>query len=775
MTPDNEPAARPPACRARHWRRVLSAPLPVAVVCLMASAFAVHPVGAETVPDKAGGGNLSAASAIEVTGFGFGHGHGMGQWGAYGYATLYGWGYQQILAHYYEGAKLGHLAVPEPYITVHLTDFDGHDAVASALGGGGLVATWAGGASVSAAAVEVTRSGGRQVISSGPGCEGPWRVVATTSSAVTVAGASGGGGGAAGLSSSNLEACLPGTGPRVYQGYLAANPSGQTDNIVPLEDYVDGVVAAESPPAWADTGGEAALEALAVAARSVAIALVASEGSICDTTQCQVYKGLPDQYGVTADTAVSATAGQVLYCDAGSTCGPAGSVAVAEYSASTGGYTAGGAFPAVPDLGDAVAANPVHTWSVDIPVSQLEATFPKVGALQQLVVTERNGLGRMGGRVEELEVIGSNGSVGLTGNEFAADLDLNSDWFAVKGLQAAPATTTTSTSPAGTASSSGPPGSASTSSSTGTSGSPSTTGAGTSTSGGGAQAAAGAGTPAGSGTSAGAGPAAPPSEEQHDDLSNGYWVANSDGDVAAFGEATAYGTAAGTTLQGIVTGMATMPDDRGYWLVGSNGGVLAFGDASWYGSASKLQLARRVVGMAATPNGRGYWLVASDGGIFAYGNARFYGSTARSHLKQPIVGIAATPDGHGYWLVGSDGAVFSFGDAHFYGSAGNIRSKQRVVGIVPSSNGRGYFLVGKDGGIFAYGDARFLGSLPGKRVAVTVASVTSTNNGRGYYAVTTSGRVFAFGVATPARDLEGAGLSLAGAVAIVGYRSPTQP
>lgn len=688
---------------------------------------------------------------VEVNGFGFGHGHGMGQWGAYGYATVYGWDYQQILAHYYGGTRIGRLTAPEPDITVDLTGFDGHDAVASALGGGRLVATWHGASSVSAAALEVTRSGGEQVISTGPGCAGPWQAVATTASAVTIASA--GANGLSSLSSSELQACLPAVGPRLYQGYLAANPTGETDNIVPLEDYVDGVVASESPPIWASTGGEAALEAQAIAARSVAVALVSLSGSICDTTQCQVYRGIADQYGPTADAAVSATAGEVLYCVAGSSCGPAGTVAVAEYSASTGGYTAGGAFPAVPDLGDSVAANPVHTWSVKIPLNKLEVMFPSVGAVQQLVVTERNGLGQIGGRVEDLEVVGQDGSVALTGNQFAADLDLYSDWFAVEGVQPASVTTTTS------------PSSPSSTSSTSSTGPSSTTIPVT-----------GTGTPTnhGSSTSPGSAASPAPAAAPRSELSNGYWVANSDGDVAAFGEATSYGNAAGTTLQGIVSGMATMPDEKGYWLVGSNGGVLAFGDASWYGSASKLRLAKRVIGMAATPDGHGYWLVASDGGIFAYGNARFYGSTGKFHLGQPIVGIAATPDGHGYWLVGGDGGVFAFGDARFYGSAGNIHLKQKIVGIVPSPNDRGYFLVGRDGGVFAYGDARFLGSLPGKRITTTVAAVTSTNNGRGYYVVATNGRVFAFGAATPARQLEGAGLSLGGAVAIVGYRSPGQ-
>ena len=128
-----------------------------------------------------------SSSTIELTGFGFGHGHGMGQWGAYGYATVYGWDYQQILADYYGGTRLGTLPAPEPDVTVHLTGLDGHSAIASALSGGQLVATWAGGPRLSASAFEVTRSGGDEVISAGSGCAGPWRVLATASSPVTIA------------------------------------------------------------------------------------------------------------------------------------------------------------------------------------------------------------------------------------------------------------------------------------------------------------------------------------------------------------------------------------------------------------------------------------------------------------------------------------------------------------------------------------------------------------------------------------------------------------
>jgi SpoIID/LytB domain protein len=650
---------------------------------------------------------------------------------------MYGWSYQQILAHYYGGTTIGTLPSPEPDITVHILELDGHNTIASSADGGQVVAAWAGATPVAAPAFEVTSSGGTQSVFSGQSCAGPWQPVATTSALVTIASAEPGTSPAqaAGIASSELQACLPGLGQRVYQGDLVAQTNGQTDNVLPLEDYIDGVVPAESPPTWASAGGEAALEAQAVSARSYALALVASSGVICDTTACQVYTGLPDQYGLTADSAVSATAGQVLYCNPGSKCGPAGSIALAEYSASTGGYTAGGAFPAVEDLGDSVPSNPVHSWTVGVPVSAFESTLSSIGTLEQVDVTERNGLGRFGGRVEEVEVVGDEGSVSVSGDQFAADFGLRSDWFEIGGTSSTVPTTSTTTTVPSTTTTSPPPPSATTT------------------------------------TSPGPSEVAPPGPPLGPD--NGYWVVGSKGDVAAFGAAKSYGTAAGTSLEGIVRGMVATPDYKGYWMVGSNGGVLAFGDASWYGSASKLHLAKRVVGMAATPDGGGYWLVASDGGIFAFGDAGFYGSTGRLHLNKPIVGIAATPDGHGYWLVASDGGVFAFGDARFYGSVGERRLNDPVTGIVPSTDGRGYFIVAKDGGVFAFGDARFLGSLPSEGINARVVAVAPTYDNGGYYVLTTSGRVYTFGDATPAAQLEGAGPeSLPGkAVDIVCHRS----
>ncbi|MGC8626426.1 MAG: SpoIID/LytB domain-containing protein [Acidimicrobiales bacterium] len=649
---------------------------------------------------KAGAQGLGPAG-FELSGYGFGHGRGMGQWGAYGYASVYGWSYQEILAHYYGGARLGELASPEPAVAVHLAELDGHNTIAQAVAGSSLVATWDGAPPERAVAFEVDRAGGDEVVLSGPGCAGPWKQLAVATGPVTIADAMAAASSQAPEVGSLLQACIPGIGARTYQGSLVSEQDGQTYNVVPLEDYVDGVVAAEAPVSWASTGGEAALEAQAVAARSYVMAILAGGGSpgspeaICDTGSCQAYKGWPDQYGQTADSAVAATAGEVLYCVAGSACGPAGSIALAEYSASTGGYTAGGDFPPVPDLGDSVATNPFHTWDVAVTSARLKSLFPSVGAVEGLQVRQRNGLGALGGRVEELTVAGTQGSVSLSGSEFAAALGLPSNWFEANALQIAPPTSTPSV--------------------------PATTVPGPS---------AGPGAPTSSPS-----PGAP--------ADNGYWVVDAQGDVRAFGKAEFFGNAAGTVLAGQVTAMAATPDGGGYWLAGSGGGVLAFGDASWYGSASKLHLRQPVVSMAATPDGQGYWLVSKDGTVLAYGDARFYGPFGRLHLKSPVVSITATPDGGGYWLTASNGAVLAYGDARTYAPTGPVQLSQAVIGLVPSNDGRGYLLVTKNGGVLSFGDAVCVGSLPNEQVAAAVAAYGAV----GYYMLSRSGVVYAFGQA----------------------------
>ena len=92
-----------------------------------------------------------------------------------------------------------------------------------------------------------------------------------------------------------IPVVLPSGSVRSYRGSVALvkrGSSGRTVNRVLLEDYVKGVVPAEMPTSWPAE----AVRAQAVAARSYAVRLrdfTSYAGyDICDTTACQVYRGL---------------------------------------------------------------------------------------------------------------------------------------------------------------------------------------------------------------------------------------------------------------------------------------------------------------------------------------------------------------------------------------------------------------------------------------------------------------------------------------------------
>jgi hypothetical protein len=231
-------------------------------------------------------------------------------------------------------------------------------------------------------------------------------------------------------------------------------------------------------------------------------------------------------------------------------------------------------------------------------------------------------------------------------------------------------------------------------------------------------------------------------------LSNGtgYWEAESDGTVAAFGSAPSLGSLSGP-LNSPIVGITATPDGGGYWLVASDGGIFSFGDASFHGSTGSLHLNKPIVGMASTPNGGGYWLVASDGGIFSFGDAAFYGSMGGTPLNAPIVGIAADPTSGGYWEVASDGGIFSY-NAPFFGSTGSIRLNQPIVGMEASPSGQGYRFVASDGGIFTFGNAPFDGSTGGMKLVAPVVGMAPDNATNGYWMAAADGGIFTYGGAS---------------------------
>jgi SpoIID/LytB domain protein len=361
-------------------------------------------------------------SDVVITGHGFGHGRGMGQWGAYGYATSYSWNYQQILSHYYGGTILA--TDPASTMTVDLSALDGSGSVvvtaAKPFNAGG-VAIPAGGA------VRLSLVNGHYELGISAGCGKPRQ--STKTSGVT------------GVITPPTSIVNPddllticydgGGGTRGYRGSLSlVLGSGITRvvNTVPTELYLQGVVPRESPASWGDAAGGKGLEALkaqAVAARTYASRSARySWAKICDNQNCQVYGGAVLNGLIIEDSrtnaATSATAGKVLK-------NSSSQLVSAEFSSSSGGWTAGGTFPAVEDLGD--AASPYHNWSVTIPASTVGDAFG-VGSLRS-ISTSRNGLGADGGRVLSAVVTGSAGSVTVTGDQFRSALGLRSDWFTV--------------------------------------------------------------------------------------------------------------------------------------------------------------------------------------------------------------------------------------------------------------------------------------------------------------------------------------------------------
>ncbi len=367
--------------------------------------------------------DLAAGSEYTLVGHGFGHGRGMGQWGAFGYART-GWTAERILSHFYGGTTAGKVGDSE--IPVTLT---GKSSVVVHADAGAVV-----GSERVAPGQAVALSGGTATITSGCGGAVVKTVPATEVSPITP----GSGRPAAEL----LKFCGAGD---AYRGSLTL-VGGAVVNKVSIEDYVAGGTAVESYPAWADQGGFEALKAQAVAIRSYILAAIEQRRPITDTQSTLVYEGVKGE-DPRASRAAAATAGQVRVRD--------GKPVLAEFSASSGGWSAGGEFPAVEDTGD--VASPYHDWQVTGSASLFGGKLG-VGELTDLSVVTANGLGPDHGRAIKVRAVGTGGTVELSGAEVRTLLGLRSDFFAVRGQATPPAIEKPQTSP-GAPASPGAPGS----------------------------------------------------------------------------------------------------------------------------------------------------------------------------------------------------------------------------------------------------------------------------------------------------------------------------
>jgi stage II sporulation protein D len=344
-----------------------------------------------------------------VKGHGYGHGVGMGQWGAQGYA-LQGYAYEQILSAYYPGTTLGETAATS--IRVLLASGKKKLVISakkpiSVEDGDGLEHTLPAGKTTLTPALTLAVDGGTAVALTPPLTFSP----------------------AAGTSL---------TLGRRYRGQIVvdvADKKLRAIDVVPLQQYLYGVVPAEMPSAWLP----AALDAQAVAARSYALASrkVAAPFDVYADGRSQAYLGVSAET-VAGRQAVDETAGQVLLYDGG--------VASTLFSSSTGGWTQSAAdafgspgrpyLVSVRDPYDKIS--PYHDWG---PVAVTGKTLgPALGVSGRAVDAT---VGRNSSRrVKTLKVTslrgGSQHTTSLAGAATATALGLRSSWFSVGVLSLQP-------------------------------------------------------------------------------------------------------------------------------------------------------------------------------------------------------------------------------------------------------------------------------------------------------------------------------------------------
>lgn len=403
-------------------RRVKPAALGLILSVIASVLVAAGPAhAADTYPRPADG-------TFQLQGHGYGHGKGMSQWGAQG-AAIAGRTYSQILAHYYPGTTLatGGPSSLRVWISVDTGDVWVRPSAGLSVTAGSttaLLPTTYNGAAYSSWRVALV-SGQHRVDGY---ASGAWRTFRTFSGAVRLTN-----------SAKVIRLILPGQDgqnyEREYRGSLLAHTSGGTRytlNDVTMQSYLRSVVPLESFPSWLP----AALQAQSVAARTYAAHEVGADSSVydvCDTTSCQVYKGVATTVGgvrtvheaTSTNDAVGVTSGKIL------TYG--GVPAFTQFSASNGGYSAAGGkayLPAKADPYDAAAgSNPNHTWATSLKASTIESKYPQVGSVHGLRVLTRDGNGEWGGRVKAMEIYGSKGSIAVTGESFRFAFGLKSEWF----------------------------------------------------------------------------------------------------------------------------------------------------------------------------------------------------------------------------------------------------------------------------------------------------------------------------------------------------------
>ncbi|HZA57666.1 MAG TPA: SpoIID/LytB domain-containing protein [Solirubrobacterales bacterium] len=353
-------------------------------------------IAAATLCLVAAGPALGAKRWI-IKGAGFGHGIGMSQYGAYGFAKK-GTGYRAIVKHYYSGTAVGNRGGRK--VRVLLRPYQPKVRISGA--------TSACGARLSEKKAYTARRRGNGVLlvnEKGARVAGCKVLSATGGVSVNLA------------------------GKGAYRGAIVVRPAGvpgrvNAINAVDIEDYLRGVIAAESPSSWPLD----ALKAQALAARSYALSTgVNGNGfDFYDDTRSQVYRGMGAETGRT-NRAVTQTAGEVVLHKGG--------VAETYFFSTSGGHTENNEFSflggtplpylrGVPDPYD--GASPYHRWTRRLSGRQMQAELSSLvrGTLKRIIVTKRGA----SPRIVRAKLVGSGGTSKTTGPALRAYLGLPDTW-----------------------------------------------------------------------------------------------------------------------------------------------------------------------------------------------------------------------------------------------------------------------------------------------------------------------------------------------------------
>jgi stage II sporulation protein D len=341
-----------------------------------------------------------------VRGHGFGHGVGMSQYGAYGYA-VHGKGYRFILGHYYSGTSIGELSGGQQVrVLVDISSGEIGFSGATSACGKTLDAGRAYEAHRAGSSVKLRSSAGR------PRADCGRRLRAAGNGRVQIAGTP-------------------------YWGALEVTPTDSDAgslnaiNALPVNQYVKGVIANESPSSWP----QAALRAQAVAARSYALS-VQVEGNgfnLYNDTRSQVYKGISSETAATNQAADATRSQVVMY---------GGKIAETYFSACSGGHTEsvqnvffGAAIPylvGVPDPYDYYC--PLHKWTLRFSGPQISAKLGSYlnGRLKRIVITRRGA----SPRIVWARLYGSGGVSRIRGDQLAAALGAYDRWMSFEKVAA---------------------------------------------------------------------------------------------------------------------------------------------------------------------------------------------------------------------------------------------------------------------------------------------------------------------------------------------------